>query len=799
MIKDTAAMTLAGFSRRLAGARLAPRAARWVAALGLCLGLAGAAFLAHALNQVYPIGQWLLWRYLVLWIWVSLFSVGCTAFGQLVLVRVLRLVSLPALESAVLSMIIGTVAFVMLMYAGGTVGLYRAGFAVALPLALLAVGLGSGARLARRLWHDLTTARFGALSAVAAIFGLFCVGLTYLRIVTPDALGYDAVWFHLKIAQDYARWGRIRAFPGDYSHALPHLASLLYTWGFLVPGLHVAQRWVLALHLEMCLLLWTLAGLTALVARQLQPPAPRSAWVALFLFPGLFVFGLWGTAEHVAAFFSIGIALAVLRACARPSRATFTLLAIPVAGDVLTKYQAVYVVLPALVLAGGGWVAAWIRWRRERPSDLAARRELCAAPAALLIVGVVLVAPHFLQNLIFHHNPVYPFLQRWFGHSTPSVPDGWRYFEHGMKPSAYVVKGTLFDKLSSSLRVIATPSIMPRPRATAAGSLFVLLLPALLFLRRHGALAMTSGLGIGALLLWATILPDARHLETFTPILAAATAALLIRLWRLGVLARLGIVPLVLLQIAWGADAVFCDSSRPALEASLRLAQAGLAGRGPAVFDDYRSEFVALGRAVPRDAQLVIHTFGPSLGIDRDLVMDSMGFQGLISYRSLHTPRELFDRFRSLGVTHLVHEPDGLYGSPTRQEDIVFHALVAQYGVSVGRFGGMLLTALPQTPPPPEEPYRVLCLGLGDLVDGLYPIEELRNWPRLPPQRQIIAQPERLATADNRSELLAEADAVLCPAACALSGPVADLLGSRFEVIGNRIGPSFLYLKRRRP
>ena len=768
----------------------------WVRGLlGLSLTVGAAVVVGRSVNALYPMADWLFWRYAVLWAWLVLFSAACASFGQWLLVRGFGFDDLPALESAVLSMVLGTVGFVMVMYAAGTVGLFQPWFAVSLPFALLSFGLPHGIRLGARLRRELGVARFGLVSGAGAIFGIAGLGLTYFRILTPDALGYDASWFYVKSAQDYARWGGIHAFPGDYSEALPHLASLLYTWGYLLPGLHVAHRWVFALHLEMCLLLWTLAGIAALVARQLEPPVPRASWAFFFLFPGSFVFGLWGTGDHITAFFSIGVGLALLRAVAKPSRATFGLLALPIAGGLLTKYQAFYLAVPTVMVALGAWVFTWLR--RPRAQSARERSDLLWAPPTLLAVSAALLAPHFLQNIVFYHNPVYPLLQRFFTHSVPSVPNGWLYLEYGMKPEHYVPRGTVLDKLSWALKVVSTPSLLPRSLATAACSLFVLLLPALAFLRLRRFTLILSLVSGSALLLWAMVLFDLRHIETFAPVFIAVTAALAVRLWRLGWLTRLGLVPLLVIELAWGADAAFWDSSLPGINASLNLIHQGLAGKGSAALDAYRADYLALGRAVPRDAKLVIHTFGGSLGIDRDVFMDSIGFQGLIDYQVIHTPRELYDRFRALGVTHLVHEPNGGYASPIKQEDIVFHGLAAQYGVPVGQFGGLFLTELPDTPPPIEAPYRALCIGLDDVPDGLYPIGELRNWAALPERFQGIPKADQLVREDNQALLLQEADAVLRPAkGRVLDAAARELLERRFELIDNRIHPWLLYLKR---
>src|SRR5205823_946597 len=142
-------------------------------------------------------------------------------------------------------------------------------------------------------------------SAVIA-FGVLCLGLLYLQCLTPEGISYDARWYHLPIAQDYAREGRIVPFPADYPRCYPHLSSLIHTWGFLVPGLSAPLRWMLALHSEFCLFLWTLAGVAAGVAWLVEKTRVNGAWVAFFLFPGIFVYDshIGGGADHVAAFFA---------------------------------------------------------------------------------------------------------------------------------------------------------------------------------------------------------------------------------------------------------------------------------------------------------------------------------------------------------------------------------------------------------------------------------------------------------------------------------------------------------------
>ena len=55
---------------------------------------------------------------------------------------------------------------------------------------------------------------------------MLALGLLYLGSFSPDAVGYDAAWYHLVIAQDYAREGRIVSYMGDWAKNLPQLGQL---------------------------------------------------------------------------------------------------------------------------------------------------------------------------------------------------------------------------------------------------------------------------------------------------------------------------------------------------------------------------------------------------------------------------------------------------------------------------------------------------------------------------------------------------------------------------------------------
>ena len=263
-------------ARRLLGLA----AGRWArAGLVAVVGLLGTVSFAGVLERFYPIEDWLAWTLLTLFGWILVFSLACVCFGHLLLRRLLKLHDLPLLETFVHSMVVGVVAFVLFMYAGGALGWFGPVFALLLPAGMIAAGASDLGVLWLRSKDELSRPRpSSAFAPIVAGFGVTCAGLLYLGVMTPDALNYDAAWCHAVVPQEYARRGALVPFPGNYNMGAPHLHGMIHTWGFSLPGLDTPRRWMLLLHTEFALFLWTLASVHAAVLRLLGerslPAAP---------------------------------------------------------------------------------------------------------------------------------------------------------------------------------------------------------------------------------------------------------------------------------------------------------------------------------------------------------------------------------------------------------------------------------------------------------------------------------------------------------------------------------------------
>jgi len=741
---------------------------RGAAVCVLCL--VGFGIYASVVDRVYAVRDWLTWDLLLIWSVVATFSLACLSTGHFILKRVLRGAQGPALEVAVLSMAIGVVAFAQAMYVGGALHWYGPLFSSALSVLMIGLGLRDGIELVQRFWREATHPRQTSVwEVLGGTAGVLCVAVVYLGAMTPDALNYDATWYHLVIAQDFVREGGFVPFPADYNKSYPQLTGLISTWGWAFPGFDPPRRWTLSLHLEFSLFLWTLAGVSAGVRSLCGRQQLQATWATFFLFPVIFVYdhNLGGAADHICAFFAIPIALALQRLCIALNPAEGALLAICCAGALLTKYQAVYLIAPVALIAVGRWLCAWAALRRSQSGGAASSaplRHLVWAPVVTAGVGLVLIAPHFIKQWVFHHNPVYPFMQPLFPNSWPTVPGGALIFERTAQEPAWRPRGSSLQKLVHAVRLLGTFSFHPHysfnRNVPMFGSLFTLLLPALPFVSRRAGIALWAAVASGALLVWGMVYNVDRNLQIFMPIMVCVTGALLVQCWSLGALARAGMVPLAVLQIVWGADAlIYSEHSR--IQSAFDLLRSGFERRAHERWADYRSQFRAIDAALPSDARVLLHTSHLSLGIDREIYFDWAGYQGLIAYGHLHSPAELYTYYKTLGITHLLHTP-GVRPAASKQEEVLWHALLPYCHV-LGRFGEFELCVLPETKPPDVPAYRVAALGLAGYRDGVYDITRLGTDEYLPRSAQPYLAPDRELPADKamRAQELAQVDAVL--------------------------------------
>jgi hypothetical protein len=761
---------------------------RHLATVALALGLG---VLAMAVNAHVSFDRWLTFHYLRAVALALAFSLCCLVAGHTLLRRVLGR-TLPLDEHVALAFPLGVLCFYLTSFAFGMLGLYGVGFFLLGPALLLLLGWRASARTARRLARALKRRRHAwspAWTELALLaFGLLGLAVLWLTILTPRNASVDARWYHLPIAEHYLARGAIRPFSeGWVPGAFPQLASLLYVWPFALPQ-SLFDHLVAAAHLEFAIFLFTLQGIATLV-RRATGVRSRSSWTAIWLFPGIFCYdsGLVLGADHVAALWSAPLALLAWRYWRAPSLPFAALLGAVAAGALSTKYTAA-ILLPlpiATLLARSA-----LDYRRRVPGAL---RGPALMAATLLLVS----APHWLKNLLFYGDPLFPALR----HILPGAT--WSAAAEAPYRAWYALRAPVLgaEGALEMLKALATFAFVPHDFASYHGAipvfgfLFTLLTPLLLLLRGARRVLWLFAAAYAGIACWFWLHQFDRYLQALVPWMAAGTAAVIGILWHARARTRPLLGALVGLQIAWGADVVFMPSHHVA--GSLPKALSDLFASSYSGADRFVADasWEELGRALPPGAKVLVHEEAIHLGLRAQSVLDSPGEQGLLYWGQarLATPEQIWNRLREHGVTHVVwaarvsHEHDTVAGA------LAFFEFASRHTRSLGNHGGFSLAELRATPPPETQPGLVAYYACGKealFQPGVYALPTLawaggdqRSRPR--PQATPVFE-----------ETVAQSHYLVFDARC--HGPLPNGVSAAFELVAAR-GHAMLLIRKEPP
>jgi hypothetical protein len=719
-----------------AGARLSQSRRRAISA-ALLLGVL---VLWAVTSAHYPLGRWLVSVYLPFVLGGAYLGVACVAAGHALLTRGFRLF-LPVREHLFLSFAGGLLLFGLAVFGLGIAHQLRPALFWFLPLAVALPGAQALYHYLRRyrrrvtFQRSLAKRRNGvALPTLAVwLFGGLGVALLYAGTLLPANASYDARWYHLALAEHYAAAGAITRFPeGFFGAVWPHLASFLYTWAFL-PRVSLGAQMELALHLEFVVFVATLFGLPVLVRWMLHGRRAPASWAAVFLFPGILLYdsNLAGGADHVLALWVLAASLSLRRLASSFERRWCVLFAAFVAAAALTKYQSVSA-LTSLV-TGFAACALLAALRARRGASALRLRTVFASVASAALVFVVLWAPHWLKNLLWHGDPFYPLLRGvlhdrpWAEHAVAGFAQGeWRPTSIG--PS----------ELWTSLAVVFTFSFVPHDwphfhgQTPVFGSLFTLLLLPLALLWQTGRTWAVATAAMASVWIWYLTFHQDRYLQALLPWMAAVVAVVVIRLWEARGLVRGALCALLGFQILWGADVAFLPTHtvmwRAPMQALVELASSGYRGSWQERLATL-SELEPLASQLPQGSKVLLHESEPRLGTGTMVVTDARAAQGGIDYTSLRSPAAVFELLKSFGVTHLVWK-DTARAEQTLSNEVFFLFFATSYAEAQWHEGALTIGRMPGASPPAHEPV-VALRGCG--VTTRPGLDQLDSLPSLPP------------------------------------------------------------------
>ena len=704
--------------------------------LSLALVAAIVIFLS-VVHAHYPIQNWLFWHYLLVAVLAGLWATSCASAGCFLFSRLaLRACQNPV--DLVLAFPLGVLAFQLAIFLLGLVGALSGPVFALLPLGFLLLGVGQ-LRETLRGWRGL--ARAQTLPDLAFIvFGVGAVAMLYFQILSPAPFSWDARWYHLPIAQQYALEGSVRAFPeGWWLAAYPHSASLVYTWAFLMPFGMPFDKLELCAHLELAVVLATIASIPTFVRTLVPGISARGTWVTIFLFPSIFLYdgNLHAGADHMAALWCIPVALAMVRVWKSWAVRDGILFGAFVAAAMLSKYSAWGVpVFPFfLVLVRAGRLA----WRRLRGSKQPFLTTLLACGATILLLST----PHWLKNWIWYGDPLFPVLYRWLHVHPWSVesPASFRVFMSFQTPPSPGWQG-VWDALLSTLTFSFKPNDWwsNHHDVPIFGSLFTLTMLCLPFMRANIRLWLAYAGVMVTIVAWYLTNHQDRFLQTWLPVMAGTTAAALVLLWRQrSLVVRALIVVLVALQMIWGGDVPFFPTHNIAGDSPVRIHSNFLASGFLRTEHRLRpfGAMGAIGETLPRDTRLLLHEVQLQLGLGVRAVNDQ--WQGRISYATLKSPAVIYADLSSLGVTHMLWETEHATGWNSIASDLAFLGFALNYAATPATLDKYTIARLPETSPPPGLRDRVVMLTCyGPYAKGLYALGNLL----IPEPNQPWASPE---------------------------------------------------------
>lgn len=698
-----------------------------------------------------PLNSWYFPRLATTWALVLLFALSCLVIG----VRLVRWLTGPVPRDGfwALSFSTGVLVYGACMGVAGHLGLLSPMLFGLLPLGLLGVGWGAfseeavAARGRWRLQPPLSAAE--ALLGAAGVVGLL---LAFIPVLAPENVNFDARWYHLVIAERYALDGAITASAeGNHLLAGPHLASLLYTWAFLRDGTATFERVLLANHLEVACFIGTLA-LVPPLARALSPrnagASQRMAWVALFLFPSLYIYdtGLMAGADHVAALWAPAAVLTFFQARERGDDRSWALFGVCLGALALAKYTSIILLAPLILLVVAGAIPL-VAFRARLGAQF--RGPLVAGGVSLAVTSL-----HWLRNLVFYGNPVYPLAARLFPDTTPWTPDSaaWQqwYSRELFVPSDARLWSRV-QELGDALWGYHLDLYTWRDFTAGLpvfGSLYavsLVLLPFVRGARRLWAITLVVHVGV---LIWFTLAHQMRYLILLVPLMAASCAVLAAEAWRWrSWTIRVALALVVGLQLVGAGDAPFAPTHRTNGKVSPLGRAISFLGRGIAEENDARfrlfKELEEIGAALPPKAVLLVHSSQATLGLNRVTVTDAPGIQYGLDYAALGSVRAVHARLAEMGVTH-VTSVDNVAQADSVAGELLFRALMLTATEPDRKLVHAWTLAELVAEPPVEPSHRVLYLGCGgSYASGLYELTDLSSPvtpssvdPVLPPPRE---------------------------------------------------------------
>jgi hypothetical protein len=504
-----------------------------------------------------------------------------------------------------------------------------------------------------------------------------------------------------------------------------------------------------------------------------------------------------GGADHVAALWAPLAVLSWFQARERGDGKSWVSFGINLGGLALAKYTSVLLVGPLIgitvLVAALGLRGRVGRWQRLQ------------GPVVAGLAALVVTSAHWLRNLVFYGNPVYPLAAKVFP-THPWTQDSAVWHVRYSRELFVPTDGTLMLRLEDTLRALWNYHLELytwedfTQRLPIFGSLYAVSLVVLPFLRgarRLWLVALVTHVGIA---IWFNLAHQLRYLTIFVPVMGAACAVTAAELWRWKHLAtRLVVVAVVCAQLVVAGDVPFAPTHRmngafAPLERVIVFLGRGLMERNLERFNVFQ-DWEQIGQKLPPSARILVHSMGPSLGVNHVTYNDTPGLEYGLNYAELGSVKAIVEKLREYGVSHVAWR-EYIGQNESVAGELLFLTMVSTATQADERvvMHGWTVAAL-QEEAPVEPSATVLYVGCGtNYENGLYPLKALG----LPVAPSNVDQTWSTPTERGEPrELVARANYVVHEQTC--STAVAP--GGEFEQMGRLVadGVTRTFFRRRVP
>ena len=579
-----------------------------------------------------------------------------------------------------------------LILALGLLGQIKVWTFTAVVLALALVGWRQIARLAREAARYLALPkRLDWFVLPLAVLLITMWVFTLIGALAPSAdIDYDGLVYHLTLPKVYIHDGRIHAIPWLSHSNFPFTLEMLYMLGLLFQGqslaklFHFGCGW-LAVLAVFGFSRWAWGKRAGWLAAAVFAAIPLVAWemvsaynelaFALYAFLAIFAFSKWSVGRSEGAGNSWLWVAAIMCGFAMGSKT-----------------------LAGIVLAFGA-LAILARERGRR------REGLLVPLIGFVAIAAAVASPWYIKSYLWTGNPVYPFAYGIFDGRYWSADRAQLYTiaqkQFGMGTGPLALLALPWNLTMNSYRFFDVPEHL-RPVNVLVwvfGPVLLATVPALLVTRRirsAGRIALWFAAFYVAV--WFSTSQNARYLIPILPGLCACAGLALHRM-----LSRRGLLPA-------GAALVLSLAFLSALYSGYNLAlpawRVAFGLEPQSVYLNSVSQVYRMSdeinRATPPGAKLIVLGDEPRLFyLDREFLLGNHA--AIFSPADIASPDALADRFRRMGITHILIGASMLQdmaaGKGAIERDLA--GMEAQGGIRpLGMYGTLSLWQLVGQPTP---------------------------------------------------------------------------------------------------